>query len=315
MPTARNMNTTANMGHPVNIAYQKAFLSRRMPLMLYAMFGMPYSIPANEGDTIMWDRFANPTAQTTPLTEGEDPRPIQQSRTTITARVREFGAWLKCSSWMEVTAPHSYTLQKTEWLSDQSARTLDTVCRDTLVGTASSQTCANGDPTATMINETDILTVTETMLTNEARQISPMIDAGTGQGTSPAMRSFVIISNTALRNDYFNADGFLKISQYGSGKARFPGEEGQLGDCAVLLTTDGAVSGSNYQNLIIGTEAYGNVKLPANDKSLIFHGPAQVGSALERFSTYGWKQTYAARILRDEWIQNLICTRGSRTLS
>ena len=311
-PTTRNMNTTSNMGHPVNNFYQKAFLARRMPLITYAQFGMPYTITANEGDTIMWDRFANPTAQTTPLIEGEDPSSILQTRTTITARVREFGSWLKCSSWMQVTAPNSYTLQKTEWLSDQKARTIDTVCRDTLVGTASSTTCSNGSPTATMINATDVETVTETMLTNEARQMAPMIKAGTGQGTSPGIESFVMISNTALRNDFFNASGFLKVSQYGSGDGQWTGEIGQLGDVRVILTTDGALSGSNYQNLIISKEAYGNVKLPANDAQLIFHGPSQVGSPLERFSTYGWVQTYAARILRDEWIQNLICTRGSR---
>lgn len=311
-PTTRNMNTTSNLGHPVNIFYQKAFLSRRMPLMIYAMFGMPYSIPAHEGDTIYWDRFTNPTAQSTPLIEGEDPRPILQTRTTISARVREFGAWLKCSSTMGVTAPASYTTQKAEWLSDQSALTLDTVCRDTLVGTASSTTCSNGTPTATMINETDVLTVSETMLVNRARQFAPEIMAGTGQGTSPAIKAFVMISDSRLRNDFFNEGSFLKVSQYGSSTKTWPGEIGQLGDCRVLLTENGYLSGSNYTNLIISTEAYGNVKLPANDKPLIFHGAAQVGSPLERFSTYGWVQTYAARILRDEWIQALVSTRGSR---
>lgn len=312
MATDRNVITTGRLGHPVNNYYIKKFLSRRMPNMVFTMFGMPYTLPAHEGDTVSWDRFANPTAQTTPLVEAEDPSPVLQSRTTIQSTVSRYGAWMKCSSWMQITAPNSYSAQKTEWLSDQHAITMDTVCRNTIVGTASSTTCSNGSPTATMINSTDTLTVTENILRQEGRQITSAVNAGTGQGTSPTMPGFIMIADTDLRNDFYADPGFLKFSQYGSGGPQYPGEEGRLEDCVVILTTNGYLSGATYSNVVISQEAYGNVRLPADDEMLIHLSPREVGSPLLSYSTYGWKGVYAARILNDNWIHVLNCTRGAR---
>jgi len=313
MPTTRNMMTTGRIDHPVNIFYRKQFLRRSMPLMIHQNWGLQENMPAHAGDTIKWRRYASPTAQTTALTEGEDPTPILQSKTDLTATVRNFGAWMKVSTWLDLTGENSDGAQRTRWLADQFRLTIDTLCRAVISGTASNTTCSNGDAVATDFNQTDIETVTENMLGNEAMYFMSNISAGPNQGTSPILPAFVGITHTLLRNDIIDISGFKYNNQYGSAGAKLnPGEIGSVTDVRISLTNNAFTSGSNYYMTILGEEAYGNVRIKSADHMLIHLRPDQVGSPLLQFGTYGWKTVYACKILNDNWMHALIGTRGSR---
>ena len=91
-----------------------------------------------------------------------------------------------------------------------------------------------------------------------------------------------------------------------------PGELGSITDVRLSLTNNAYVSGSNYYLTVIAEEAYGNVKINNADELLIHLTSEQVGSPLKMYSTYGWKATYACKILNDNWLRALIGTRGSR---
>jgi len=312
MPTNTSMMTTSRIDHPINIYYSEKFLRRVMPLMIHANWGMAAQIPMHEGDTFKWRRYASPTAQTVPLIEGVDPRPVLQSKTDLTSTQKWYGAWMKASTQLDVTGTNQDAAQRTEWLADQYRITIDTLCRAVISGTASSTTCTNGDGVATDINLTDIETRTEAMAGNEARYFMGNIAAGTGQGTSPILPAFAAIAHTLTRNDISAIAGFKYTNQYGTSAPLNPGEFGSVSDVRISLTNNAYTSGSNYYLTIIAEEAYGNVKIANADKLLIHHPASAVNSPLEMYSTYGWKCSYACKILNDNWIQALIHTRGSR---
>ena len=312
MPVARNMMTTGRIDHPVNIFYREQFLRRSMPLMIHPNWGLQENMPAHAGDTIKWRRFASPVAQTTALTEGEDPTPILRSKTDLTATVRNYGAWTKESTWLDLTGKNSNGAERTRFLADQFRITIDTLCRAVISGTASNTTNTNGDGVATDFNRKDIEAVTEMMLGNFARYFTGNIAAGTGQGTSPILPAFAAIAHTLLRNDITDIAGFKYTNQYGSTPALNPGEIGSVTDIRISLTTNAFTSGSNYYMTIIGEEAYGNVRITNADEMLIHLSADQVASPLKQYSTYGWKTVYACKILNDNWLHAIIGTRGSR---
>lgn len=311
-PTTRNMMTTSRVDHPINIYYRQKFLRRVMPLMIHDNWGMPATMPMHAGDTFKWRRYDSPLAQTVPLQEGVDPTPVLQGKTDLTSQQREYGAWMKASSWLDLTGTNQDAGQRTEWLADQYRLTIDTLCRAVISGTASSTTCTNGVSVATDFNVTDIETLTETMLGVEARYFMGNVAAGTGQGTSPILPAFVGISHQLLRNDFSAIPGFKYTNQYGSTPTLNPGEFGSITDVRISLTNNAYVSGSNYYLTVIAEEAYGNVKIANADELLIHLTSEQVGSPLKMYSTYGWKATYACKILNDNWLRALIGTRGSR---
>jgi len=278
--------------------------------MPHDQFGKKYPMPAHAGATIKMRRYANPTAQTTALIEGEDPSPIMMEKTDISATVKEHGAYMKCSSWLDLTGLNSDAAERTDWLSDQHILTIDTLCRNVIAGTASSTTCANGaGGTATRINQTDIDTVVRTLVGNKARMIEGPIRAGTGQGTSPIRDSFIGIAHTSLMHELQNrVDNFIHWSQYGSNTQLYDGEWGATGNVRWILTTEGYTSGNNYYCPIIAKEAYGNISIPEGQDLLIHLTADQVASPLKMFSTYGWKRNYVCKILNDTFIHVLVCT-------
>lgn len=308
MPDNKNLTTTTRIDHPINIHFIQQFLTRVMPRLVHDQFGIKVPVPAHVGDTVKWRRYANPTAQTTPLVEGEDPTPIRQEKTDISAQVVEYGAYMKCSSWLDLTGLSQDGAQRTNWLADQHILTIDTLCRAVISATASSTTCSNGSPTATQLNKTDVDTVVRTLLGNRARMLEGPIGAGMKVGTSPIRDSFIAIADTDLMNEIEGIAGFKHFTNYANTTKLYDGEWGATGNVRWILSTEGYVSSSNYSIPIIGREAYGNVSIPEGQDLLIHLTPEEVGSPLKRYGTYGWLRNYVCKLLNDTWIHVLRCT-------
>lgn len=295
--------TTTQVDHPINLHYQAKVLTRVIAKFLYAQWGQNYSIPQHAGATNKWRRWSNLLAQTTPLTEAEDPTPILISKTDLTVSVREYGAAIKVSSWMKFTGLNSDQDNMANVLLDNMRLTLDTLARDVCVGTASRTTAASGSPTTTYINKTDIDTIVTNLEGQNAMMLTSPILAGRGVGTSPIRAAYIGIGHTAQRPRLQAVAGFKHTSSYPRNDPIMYGEFCSTGDVRWLLTTNATVSGSNYDNVILGKEFFGNTKIEGNsaDRPLIFTPADRTGSPLQRYSFLGWLQNYAARILNDNF--------------
>lgn len=312
MPTSKTTITSNRIDHPINVYFYEEFLRRVMPRLVHEQFGKSYSIPMHSGDTAKWRRYTLPVAQTTPMSETDDPNPVLMAKTDLTATARMYGAWIRPTTWLDMTGLNADKQERTRWLADQYAITIDTLCRAVISGTASGATCSNGVGTATYLNRTDVDTAVRTLANQLAEMIMGPIKASTGQGTSPIRDSYVAIAHTALMHDIENKiSGFKHTANYSSAVDLYKGEWGSTGNVRWLLTTNGYVSSGTYTIPIMGQEAYGNVKMPGIEDLMIFHPPKTAGSALELYSTYGWKAPYACKILNDNWIYGLSCTASS----
>jgi len=306
------MMTTSRVNHPINIFYQSKTLLRVIAAFVYNQFAQPATMGQHMGDTNKWRRWSNPAAQTTPLVEGVDPAPILLAKTDIQVQMREYGAYIITSSWMTFTGITDDETQMADVLTDNMALTLDTLGRDVASGTASQTTASNGVGTATLVNKTDIDTIVTNLVGENARMMLSQINATVKVATSPIRAAFIGIGHTAMRTSLENVSGFKHVSSYASPTNQFAEEFGNTGDVRWLLTTNAprTTTTTGYQNLIFGQQFFGTVKIDGNSaaRPLIFTPKDKTGSPLQRFSTLGWLQNFAARILNDNFGHVLITT-------
>ena len=311
MATNNNMHTTTRINHPVNIFYQSKVLLRVIDAFIYVRFGKKDSMPMHTGDTSKWRRWGTPEAQTAPLIEGIDPSPILLSKTDIQVRLKEYGAYIVTSSWMTFTGITDDENQMSDILLDNMRLTIDTLTRDVASGTASQTTASNGDPTGTLINKTDLDTIVTNLLVQNTKMIEPQIGAGVKVSTSPIRASFIGICHVGQRSRLENVSGFKHVSTYAQDLA-MPDEFGATDDIRWLLTNNAPRTDATtgYQNLIFGEEFYGTTKIDGTSASgnLIFTPKDKTGSPLQRFTTLGWLENFAAQILNDNFGHVLITT-------
>jgi len=303
MTTSAQMITTGLVDHPVNIYYQRKTLTRVIPALVYAKFLQHDKVPQSEGDTTKWRRWSNILAQTTPLTEGEDPAPILIVKTDLSSTVVEYGAWTQTSTWKDFTGIAQDKDSIADVLMDNMAITIDTLARAVVAGTASRTTASNGSGTATLINKTDLDTIIWNLRGQNCKMINPTVSATTGIGTAPVRKGYIGIAHTDVGPSIQNVSGFQHVSTYAEQGARMDDELGATGDIRWLVTSNGLNDGTNYDNVIFGEDFAGDVKIDGNtaNRPLVFTPSTQTGSPLQRYSTLGWVANYVARILNDNF--------------
>lgn len=306
-----NLLTTQRLPHPINQALITEFLRRSMGSMPHNMFAVPATIPENQGDTATWMRMDNPTAQITPSAEGTDPTPIQPTRTTISATVKEYKAVIKASRWMQVTGLSQENVRLTDWLADCLAITKDTLARNVLAGAASTITCSHGDGTATLLNEQDIDAAVTRLRGANAIKLKKMLQAGLGVGTSPISASYIGIAHEDLRRDLKNVTGFKEVKDYSNPADAYPDEFGSTGEVRWILTTNGYTASTNYYCPIFAEQAYGSVSVEAANMPLIYKSPEEAGSPTNAYSTLAYSINDAVRILNDNYLCVLIATKSA----
>lgn len=307
----KTMMTAVTNPHPIALYHQKKALVRVIAKFLYAQFGQKYKIPKNVGDTAIWSRWTNLLSQDTPLVEGVDPEPVTITRTDIRQTVREYGLLTKQSSFLKLTGLSMENDQITDVVLDNMLLTLDTLCRNVLIGVASQSTCANGTGTTTFLNKTDIDTVVTNLEGENATMIRPEISAGSGQGTSPIRAAYIAVGHTVQRPRLEAVAGFKHVSNYASSGDIMEGEFCSTNDVRWLLTTNAYYDGSTYyHNMIIAKDFFGNVQINGGSAEgpLIYTPPDKTGSGLRRYSLLGWLANYAACILNDNFGHDLRST-------
>jgi N4-gp56 family major capsid protein len=295
----KNVMTVSQAPHAVNIVYQQAALKTLDKFLVHAGWGQNYQMPVNQGDTMKWSRWSALLAQTTPLDEVEDPAPILATRTDLSVQMKEYGAWMKLSRWLQMTGLGSTQATLSERLSKQMALSMDTLVRDVLAGCASQTTCSNGSGTETLPNKTDIDSIVQTLYAAGAEPITSRMGAATGQGTSPLSQAFIGIMHTSGMNRIRSVAGFIEVKNYANPGDAYPYEIGATGMVRWVLTNNGYTSGGYYYAPILGQDAYGEVRMRAGSNPLIYKSPEQSPSPLNRYGTLGWDTPFATRVLND----------------
>jgi N4-gp56 family major capsid protein len=278
--------------------------------MPHNQFAKPAKPGRNQGDRASWMRWDNPTADITPTPEGTDPTPVMPSRTTISATLKEYKAIIKPSTWLDMVGYSADAMERVQWLADKMAITKDTLARNVLAGAASSITCSHGDPTATLVNDTDIDAAVSRLRGANAIKLKKMLQAGAGVGTSPISASFVGFMHEDLRHDLKNVSGFKEVKDYSSPSDAYPDEFGSTGEVRWILTTNGYKASTTYYSMIVADQAYGSVSIEEANKPLIYKSPEEAGSPTNAYSTLAYVFNDAFRILNDNYLCVLLSTKS-----
>jgi len=300
--TAKNVNTTTRFDHPVNVVFQKEFLTTLKPALLYTLLARKVSMPKNAGATVKWRRVQDLLAQTTPLSEIGDPTPLLMQKTDISATVQPYGAVTIISKWLKMTGYGSEQQDAVDKLTDSKDLTFDTLNKNVLAGAASSTTCSHGTGTATQLNATDIDAVIQTLLNNDCKPPYSVVTAGTGQGTTPIENAFPVILHVKAWTTLRAVSGFIPSANYPKQTVLLPGEVGSVGMARFCLTSNGYYDGSTYYYATFLSEgAYGNVEIAGSKEPII---RKEVGT-INPVAHLGWYMTHVAKILDEIRLHNL----------
>ena len=306
------ITSTADMEPAVAVTYERTLLQPPQPKYIYGKYLKKFSIAKKSGNTLKMRRYSRLSAATTPLTEGITPSGSKLSKVDITARVSQYGDYITVTDVVDLTVEDPEITIALDRQNDQMNNTNDQLARDYLCASATSTTCSNGSGTATLLNQTDIDGVALTLLGNNAEYITPMIGAGTGQGTSPIAAAFIGMVDTDLYDDLKDVDEWLAVRNYSAQQGVDPAEIGSTDHVRWLASTEGYVSGTSYYCPIIGKDAAGMIDINGGNVQGIIKGFGSGGTQdpLDQRATVGWKMWQAIRILQDLYIHVLICTNG-----
>jgi len=309
---ADSMTTTVEVDPAIGVAYERTLLLPATPKYIYAEEARKFSIARKSGNTLKMRRYARYSAATTPLTEGITPNGHKQSKVDLLAQVSQYGDFAIISDVLDLTVEDPNITKEVSLQNDQLQNTIDQLTRDAICASASCTTCTNGSPTTTLLNKTDIMAVHSTLRDEDADYITNLIEAGTGQGTSPVRPSYIGFADTDLEDDLEKVAGFKHSSNYAAQRGVHVAEWGITGNLRWRTSTQGYVSSGTYSCPIIGKEAYGVIDINGGNATAIIKGFGSGGTTdpINQRATVGWKMWQVARILNDAFIHVLKCTNG-----
>lgn len=320
------MNTTAVITSPVNLFYDRTLLDRAQPNLVHTQFGQVRDIPSGNTNVINFRRYAAFSAATTALSagagEGATPAGTNMSVTDIPCTVLQYGDFTVVTDFLAMTTLDPVFTEAAQILGEQAGLTLDTLCRDVVWATTSTQYSDNSSPKANAalidVAAADVLTSTDMdiaiahLMGHNAKPITMMVDPDTGYSTLPVAPAYVAIIHPRTINVLYGITGFQPVELYArSAGDVMPGEIGKYRQIRFIASTNalnggegawataGASSITVDGMLIFGKNAYGVTRISGNALENIRKEMGSSGTAdpLNQRATSGWKATFGAVIL------------------
>lgn len=304
----------------VNSFYDRKMLYRAQSFLVHQRWAQVNDIPEGNSDVIKMRRYTNLTAATTPLTEGVTPTGSQLAVTTISATVQQYGDFILTSDKLNMETEDPIRDQQTELLGYQAGLTLDTLTRDILnAGTnvifgGSGHTLRTQVAAGEIITTAMIISAVKTLKVANALFITSFVDPTTGVATIPLAPCFIGIVHPNITPTLEAMTGWTKVELYANAGARMENEIGKYSNVrfvestnAKVFTGGGASSIDVYSTVIFGQWAYGTSRISGNAMRQIVKPLGSAGTAdpLDQRTTYGWKATFVAKILNDDFMVRL----------
>jgi N4-gp56 family major capsid protein len=309
------LNTRASLPNAVRDYYDRVLLTTAYPCLIHTRFAQQRVMPLNSGDTIIFRRYNKLQTVPVPLQDGITPPGALLSAQDVKARVQFYGNYVMITNEVELTA-EDYTLnQAARLLAQNLGQTLDEITYDVLANSTSVILATGGSngQTPTNLSKADIDAAVKTLLQNDAKMITEVIPGRDAYDTHPIRPSFWGMIPTALIDDLEKVSNFIATANYAQQGPVMPCEWGNTGNVRWVFTS---VQPSNnatipvYTLPIVGQDAYAVVHLGSESGDFYVNPLGSAGSAdpLHQRGTVGWMHPFAARILNDAFMVNLLVT-------
>ena len=313
----------------VNNFYDRTLLERAVSLLVHTRWAQVRDLPRNAGTKVIkFRRYGNLTAATTPLQEGVTPAGSQLSVTDITATVAQYGDYITVTDVVTYESEDAVLMEAAEIMGDQNGDTIDQLCRDIMnagtgavySGTANTATAdvAAGD----VITLANLDSTIATLKANNAKKITRQINASDGISTTPIKAAFISIIHPVIavkvRTLAVAATMWTPVEKYASQSGVMEGEIGSYDDIRFIETNNAKVKTGQgtgnidvYCTLVFGANAYGITRISGEALKNIVKPLGSAGSAdpLDQRATSGWKATFVAKILNENFIQRIESAR------
>lgn len=304
------LTTSGTLSSTVKPYYEKQFLLRAEENFVYAQLGLPGRIPKGEGKTVVWNRFVNPTAKTTALTEGTDPTPAGLSATLLSATLAQYGNYEQVTDILDLTSIDNVIKSAIDLLAYEGALTIDTVIRDivatggtALIATAAYSNSAGFTPTRNSINADDVLTVAD--VRRGVRLNKRFASKPHTKDRYVAVAHPDVIFDLQGDTNWVNAHIYTEKginSVYNGEAGEIYGTRFVSTNLAPVLTNSGSAGTEVYLTHIMGKDFFGVSKLQDIETYVDSPSPR---SALRLYSDIGWKASFATKVLNDSFAARL----------
>lgn len=312
-----NVTTKAVLPPAVRDYYDRLLLQTAYPRLIHTKFAQKRVLPKKMGDRIVFRRYARLATVPIPLQDGITPPGAPLSATDIKAQVDFYGNFVTITDQVEYTVEDRVLNESSRLLAQNLGQTMDEVTRDVLASTSSVLQASNGlnGNTPTELTKADIDAAVQTLLSNDAEMISDVVTGRNAFGTAPVRPAFWGLMDTGLLDDLEAVSNFVSTANYSQQQTVLDSEWGSTGNVRWLYTSVGSVSAASpavYNNFIIGKEAYAVVHLGAETGEFYVEQLGSAGSAdpLHQRGSVGWQHPFAARILNDNFMINLMATHS-----
>ena len=231
-----NVQTTGSSGLSVGMQTwaDRIMLKNESPVLVHAQGAVQKNIPKNSGKIVQWRRWTPLPVDPDDclLVEGEIPDGQNREETAITATVYQYGAYMTDSDLYNLTHMDAGLADEIALLSEQGAGVRDTVIRDVMATTTTSQ-YANSKTAIYSLETTDELNIDEirkavrTLKMNKAPQFK--------QG---GQSYYLSIISPAAEYDIMSDTKWLDPAKYRDTMKIYNGEIGMMYRVRFLITTE-----------------------------------------------------------------------------
>lgn len=304
--------TTTQVPAAVNVFYDRSLLKAARPLLVHLRWAQVRDLPRNQSGAIRFRRYDLLTAATTALSEGITPSGSQLSITNVDATVAQYGDFVTLTDYLQFTTLDPILTETADLLGQQAGNTLDQIARDVMVAGstiqyASTSTSTNTVSSSMKLTRQEVREAVRTLQGNDARKITRMMNATDGFNTSPINAAFIGIISHSTLYDLKNETGWIPVDEYANPKDAMEGEVGALDDVRFVMTTNAATTTGSlttvHLTLILGAEYYGISRISGEAMKNIVKPLGSAGTAdpLDQRATSGWKATFVAKRLNENF--------------
>ena len=318
-------NTTTSDINAVNDFYDRDLLFRAQPMLLHNMFGQTRNIPQKNSGTIKFRRYVDLSLAKTPLSEGITKSGSKLSKTDLQANIDYYGDYVTLTDELTLEIEDPVRMETNELLGDQAGKTIDSLTADELssgtnviysgTGNTARSQVSSGDT----IDSSDVDAAEQLLKNNNTMMVTEQIDPTTGIATEPVASAFIGICHTNISPTIRGFSTFTRVEKYSNPNQKMKGEIGKYQNVRFLETTQATVftgEGNGgvdvYSTIIFGKRAFATTRIAGAAMQNIVKplGSGGTSDPLDQRETSGWKSSFVAKILNNNFIVRIEHTQS-----
>lgn len=248
-----SLNTTTQLGGPVNVVYQRKLLMDARQRCVHFVGSRPGDVLSshNGSFTVRWRRYNNISPTTSALSElvsGGPSFPTRAgsavSKTDIDATVAKYGDHMFLTEEADLINFNNQGAALVEVFAVQAGRSLNRLQRNLLEDGAALRYAGGGATDATVADGMNLALIraeVNRIARNSGVKFMPALSGSLNVGTTPVRESFWGLCHVDVEEDIRDLNGFKGVQTYMSQTETKMGEFGEVGGVRWISTEEASV--------------------------------------------------------------------------